>query len=42
MGLYVGSDLHSINTDVGIIDGDGKGIWKKRLMKHLSLNKEFH
>ena len=31
MGLYGGFDLHSSNTYVGIIDEDGKRIWKKKL-----------
>ena len=31
MGLYGGFDLHSNNTYVGIIDEDGKRIWKKKL-----------
>jgi len=31
MGLYTGCDLHSSNTYVGIIDEDGKRIWKKKL-----------
>jgi hypothetical protein len=31
MGLYTGFDLHSSNTYVGIIDEDGKRIWKKKL-----------
>jgi transposase len=31
MGLYAGFDLHSSNTYVGIIDEDGKRIWKKKL-----------
>ena len=31
MGFYIGCDLHSSNTYVGIIDGDGKRIWKKKL-----------
>src|SRR5512143_391785 len=31
MGLYIGFDLHSSNTYVGIIDEDGKRIWKKKL-----------
>lgn len=31
MGLYVGFDLHSSNTYVGIIDGGGKRIWKRKL-----------
>lgn len=31
MRLYTGFDLHSSNTYVGIIDEDGKRIWKKKL-----------
>lgn len=31
MGLYVGFDLHSSNTYVGIIDEEGKRIWKRKL-----------
>jgi transposase len=31
MALYTGFDLHSTNTYVGIIDEDGKRIWKKNL-----------
>ncbi len=31
MGLYTGFDLHSSNTYVGIIDEEGKRIWKKKL-----------
>ena len=31
MGLYTGFDLHSSNTYVGIVDEDGKRIWKKKL-----------
>ncbi len=31
MALYTGFDLHSSNTYVGIIDEDGKRIWKKKL-----------
>jgi transposase len=31
MALYTGFDLHSTNTYVGIIDEDGKRIWKKKL-----------
>ncbi|UCH80559.1 MAG: IS110 family transposase [Nitrospiraceae bacterium] len=31
MGLYVGFDLHSSNTYVGIIDEQGKRIWKRKL-----------
>ena len=37
MGLYTGFDLHSSNTYVGIIDGDGKRIWKKKLRNDPSL-----
>ncbi|MGD1074885.1 MAG: hypothetical protein ABR903_02220 [Thermodesulfovibrionales bacterium] len=31
MALYVGFDLHSSNSYVGIIDEDGKRVWKKKL-----------
>lgn len=31
MRLYTGIDLHSSNSYVGIIDEDGKRVWKKRL-----------
>jgi len=31
MGFYTGFDLHSSNTYVGIIDEDGRRIWKKKL-----------
>ena len=31
MRLYTGFDLHSSNTYVGIIDEDGKRIWRKKL-----------
>src|SRR5512143_263530 len=37
MGLYTGFDLHSSNTYVGIIDEDGKRIWKKKLRNDPSL-----
>jgi len=37
MGLYTGFDLHSSNTFVGIIDEDGKRIWKKKLRNDPSL-----
>jgi len=37
MGLYAGFDLHSSNTYVGIIDEDGKRIWKKKLRNDQSL-----
>ena len=30
-GLYAGSDLHSNNNFLGIMDGRGKKIFKKRL-----------
>lgn len=29
MKLYTGFDLHSTNSYVGIIDEDGKRVWKK-------------
>ncbi len=31
MGLYIGFDLHSSNTYVGIIDENGRRMWKKKL-----------
>lgn len=31
MGLYTGFDLHSSNTYVGIIEEEGKRIWRKKL-----------
>jgi transposase len=37
MELYTGFDLHSSNTYVGIIDEDGKRIWKKKLRNDPSL-----
>lgn len=37
MGLYVGFDLHSSNSYVGIIDEDGRRIWKKKLRNDPSL-----
>jgi len=37
MGLYAGFDLHSSNTYVGIIDEDGKRLWKKKLKNDPSL-----
>jgi hypothetical protein len=37
MGLYTGFDLHSSNTYAGIIDEDGKRIWKKKLRNDPSL-----
>ena len=37
MGLYTGCDLHSSNTYVGIIDGDGRRIWKKKLRNDSNL-----
>ncbi len=37
MGLYTGFDLHSSNTYVGIIDEDGKRVWKKKLKNDPSL-----
>ena len=37
MELYTGCDLHSSNTYVGIIDEDGKRIWKKKLRNDPSL-----
>jgi transposase len=40
MGLYTGFDLHSNNSYVGIIDEDGKRIWKKKLRNDPSLISE--
>lgn len=37
MGLYTGFDLHSSNSYVGIIDEDGKRIWKRKLRNEPSL-----
>ncbi|SPQ00598.1 transposase [Candidatus Sulfobium mesophilum] len=37
MKLYTGFDLHSTNSYVGIIDEDGKRIWKKKLRNDPSL-----
>jgi transposase len=37
MRLYTGFDLHSSNTYVGIIDEDGKRVWKKKLRNDPSL-----
>ncbi len=37
MELYAGFDLHSTNSYVGIIDDDGKRIWKKQLRNDPSL-----
>ena len=37
MGLYAGFDLHSSNSYVGIIDQDGKRIWKRKLRNDPSL-----
>jgi transposase len=37
MGLYVGFDLHSSNTYVGIIDEDGKRVWKRKLRNNPDL-----
>ena len=31
MGLYTGFDLHSSNTYLGIVDEDGKRVFKKKL-----------
>ena len=35
--LYTGFDLHSTNSYVGIIDEDGKRVWKKKLRNDPSL-----
>ena len=40
MGLYAGFDLHSSNTYVGIIDEDGKRIWKRKLRNDPTLISE--
>jgi transposase len=37
MGLYVGMDLHSSNTYVGILDGGFKRVFKKRVANDLGL-----
>jgi transposase len=37
MGLYTGFDLHSSNSYVGVIDEDGRRIWKKKLRNDPSL-----
>ena len=37
MKLYTGFDLHSTNSFVGVIDDDGKRIWKKKLRNDPSL-----
>jgi transposase len=37
MGLYAGFDLHSSNSYVGIIDENGKRIWKRKLRNDPSL-----
>jgi transposase len=37
MPLYTGFDLHSTNAYLGIIDGDGKRIWRKKLRNDPSL-----
>jgi transposase len=37
MALYTGFDLHSTNTYAGIIDEDGKRMWKKKLRNDPSL-----
>ncbi len=37
MALYMGFDLHSTNSYLGIIDDDGKRIWKKKLRNDPSL-----
>ena len=36
-GLYAGSDLHGNNNLLGIIDEQGKRIFKKRLSNDLGL-----
>ena len=37
MELYVGLDLHSRNTYIGIMDNDFKRVFKKRVPNHLEL-----
>ena len=37
MGLYTGFDLHSTNSYVGIIDENGKRLWKKKFRNDPSL-----
>jgi len=37
MGFYTGFDLHSSNTYVGVIDEDGKRVWKKKLKNDPSI-----
>ncbi len=37
MELYVGSDLHSRNTYIGIMDNAFKRVFKKRVSNHLEL-----
>ena len=37
MRLYTGFDLHSTNSYIGIIDEEGKKIWKKKLRNEPSL-----
>lgn len=37
MKLYTGFDLHSTNSYVGIIDEDGRRVWKKKLRNDPSL-----
>ncbi len=37
MRLYTGFDLHSNNSYVGIIDEDGRRLWKKKLRNDPSL-----
>ena len=35
--LYAGCDLHGNNNLIGIIDGEGKRVFKKKLSNDLSL-----
>ncbi len=38
--LYAGCDLHSNNNLIGIIDGEGKRVFKRKLLNNLSLVRE--
>ena len=35
--LYAGCDLHGNNNFIGIVDGDGKRVFKKKLVNDLAL-----
>jgi len=37
MTNYVGMDLHSTNTVLGMVDGDGKRIYRKKIPNHYAL-----